>query len=370
MSNTSTLWADLWKENRPYLWIALAVAIGSDAIILAVRYAEGMPLQLSLYNVLITTSIVVITLIAVNTIYVLKKLFLERCQTRTQVMLLKSLGLYVGVIAGTLLFEYIYHYFGFEDNDYIVIGSLQFSASTSEVISNVVLATLIGLPIFFRQQVQEKSRVELKRKAEELETAHELNTRAQLEALQARVNPHFLYNSLNSIASLIHINPDQAEQMVLSLSELFRYSLNYSNGQIFTVAQEVKMVETYLSIELIRFGDKLTCDIEVDDKLANTEIPRFILQPLVENAIKHGTSKIAQGEIRVRIQQEGSDIVFTVADNGPDFPEDFEVGYGIKCITDQLELLYKDQHAFSMLNTPFKHVRIVLTNALPDAASA
>ncbi len=364
MKDNSSFFQSLLKENKPYFLITLGLVIVTDGIVYIVQYVEGLPLELGLYNSLISLSMIVIPLIAVNLIFLLKYNYLERCKTPAEVFGLKSLGLYVGVVLGTILFEMIYAYFGFEDNDYIVLGSFEFSASTSEVITNIFNATIFGLPIFYRQGVQDKAKKELQRKSEELKSANELHTKSQLEALQARVNPHFLYNSLNSIASLIHINPDQAEKMVLSLSELFRYSLNYSDGQLSTIAHEVKMVETYLGIELIRFGDQLECEIEVDPSIENVMIPRFLLQPIVENAIKHGTSKVSHGKIRVSIKPDQNNIIMEVEDNGPAFPDDFNIGYGTKCITDQLELLYRDQHFFGMLNTPVKHVKIILENAL------
>ncbi|MBO6516472.1 MAG: histidine kinase [Bacteroidia bacterium] len=357
---------ELWKENRPYFWIFLSVSVVSILSIWGVQLAEGLPLNLSLYNGLIALSVLFIPLTAVNTIFFLKRSYLKHCTSKAQIIALKSLGLYIGIIAGTVLFELIYAHFGFEDNDYIAFGSFELSPGVSEVVSNLFIATVLGIPVFIRQQARDQSIAELNQKSKELETAHELNTQSQLEALQARVKPHFLYNSLNSIASLIHVNPDQAEKMVLSLSELFRHSLNYSNGQLSTVSKEVKIVETYLGIEQVRFGDQLSCEVKVDESIKNCLIPRFLLQPIVENAIKHGTSKVSNGTIKIYVLQSGNNIEFTVYDNGPNFNDGFDVGYGLKCVTDQLNLLYKDKHSFMMLNEPSKHVKIILQNAIDN----
>lgn len=350
------------KENLQYLWYILAFALGLDGLILLVQLLDGQAFDFTLYKILITLSMVFIPLTTVNIIYFFKKYFLHYCQTKGQILLLKVMGLFIGVSMGTIIFELIFNHLGFVDDDYIALGSLQFSPSLSEVITNNFIAAFVGIPIFLRQQVKENSKRELEQKTKQLEKVHQLNIQSQLEALQAKVNPHFLYNSLNSIASLIHVNPNKAEQMVLSLSELFRYSLNNSNGQLSTVAKEVKMVETYLSIESIRFGDNLTTTIDVAKGLEQVEIPRFLLQPMVENAIKHGTSKILNGKIELKIFRKNNDLIFTIADNGPDFPADFDLGYGIKCVSDQLELLYKNKHSFSMLNKPKKQVEIILQN--------
>lgn len=367
MKRSATSGNTLVEENLQYIWILLGVALVFVLLIIGVRISEGMPITIDVENIIFLASVVAIPLVAVNTIYFFKYYGLDFCRNKQHVLALKITGLYLGVILGTLIFEAIYAAYGIIDDDYIVMGSFELSASASEVVSNVFSASFLGIPIFIKQQIRQSSSIALEAKKQELDSAQRLNVQSQLEALQARVNPHFLYNSLNSIASLIHVNPDQAEQMVVSLSELFRYSLNYSNGQLSTIAEEIKMVQTYLGIELIRFGDKLSYNIEVDQGLEQVLIPRFLLQPIVENAVKHGTSKISSGKIIVQVKQEQGSICFSIADNGPDFSDAFEAGYGLKCVTDQLNLLYKNKHVFEMMNTPKKQVRIVLENMLKNA---
>lgn len=354
--------ANPWlQENRKYLWIILLVAFSIFAFttILAIAFQEE-PFSYDTSNILFFISLFVIPLIAVNVIFLFKWLFNQYCHNQLQLLWLKIGGLLIGVFIGTVLFEFIYHLNGIVDDDFIVLGDYTFSASASEVIDNLLIALLLGTPMFIKQKVKLTAAKALEEKKQELDKVHQLKTQSELEALQAKVNPHFLYNSLNSIASLIHINPDQAEQMVLSLSELFRYTLNYSSGNFSTVAQESKMVETYLSIEMIRFQENLQCDVSIEEGLDHVMIPRFLLQPLVENAIKHGTSKIQKGIIRLAIKRINDDLVFNVADNGPSFPTEFSSGYGLKSVTDQLELLYSNKHSFELINEPEKMVKIVL----------
>lgn len=352
------------KENFSYLWVLLAFILVTDGTILAIQLFKGQPLIIGTYNMLVSLSVLFIPLITVNIIYVLKQLFLHYCKSDKQRLLLKLTGLFIGISVGTILFEWIYTSLGFVDDDYINIGNYSFSPSVSELITNLTVGVFIGVPIFVRQQVQHKASRKLNEATKELKAAHEVSVQAQLAALQARVNPHFLYNSLNSIASLIHINPNQAEKMVLSLSELFRYTLNFNNGELATVKSEIEMVNTYLEIEQVRFGDQLQVNVLVDENCQEIEIPRFLLQPIVENAIKHGTSKVSEGKISIEVQQQKEDVIITVFDNGPAFKNDYTVGYGVKCVTDQLELLYKDRYFFGMINTPEKHVKIILKNAL------
>jgi two-component system, LytTR family, sensor kinase len=193
----------------------------------------------------------------------------------------------------------------------------------------------------------------------ELLALEKLKTRAELNALQARINPHFLYNSLNSIASLVHEDPDKAEQMTILLSRLFRYTTGRSNDDYFdTVANELEMVRTYLQVEQVRFGDRLQFEVQVDGaELPQLTIPKFLLQPIVENAVKHGISKLAdRGCIRIRIYEEEEWLHLCVYDNGPAFRESLSAGYGIRSIQEKLRLLYQEDASVDLRNVPAKHV--------------
>ncbi|GAB3694274.1 hypothetical protein GCM10027592_15030 [Spirosoma flavus] len=205
-----------------------------------------------------------------------------------------------------------------------------------------------------------------------------LKTRAELDALQAKINPHFLYNSLNSIASLVHDDPDKAEEMTLLLSKLFRYSTGRDRELFATLADELEMVQTYLQVEQVRFGKRLTFSVEVSDPALNElKLPQFLLQPIVENAIKHGIAKRADtGRIDVRIYEKGGELHLCVHDNGPAFPDNMDGGYGLRSIQDKLKLLYGENARVELQNWPLKQVLISIsmhkikatdTAILPDA---
>lgn len=199
-----------------------------------------------------------------------------------------------------------------------------------------------------------------------------LKTRAELDALQARINPHFLYNALNSIASLVHQNPDKAEEMTLLLSKLFRYTTGRKTNDYFdSISNELEMVQTYLQVEKVRFGDRLKFTVEVSDSsFKEFQVPKFILQPIVENAIKHGISKMAeQGLIVVRIYEEESWLHLCVHDNGPAFPETMGAGYGIKSVQDKLKLLYNENAKIELHNLPHKSVNISIHKSVIDQHS-
>lgn len=189
----------------------------------------------------------------------------------------------------------------------------------------------------------------------------ELKTKAELNALHSRINPHFLYNSLNSIAGLAHDDADKTEHMALSLSKLFRYSINKDQSDWTTFKEELEMVKIYLDVEKVRFDDRLNYSVELPSELENYKIPRFIIQPLVENAVKHGLSKsVESGQIKVVVTQEGSKVFIAVSDDGPAFPNDLAPGFGIQSIYDKLEILYKNKFEMNFINSPQKQVLIRL----------
>ena len=141
---------------------------------------------------------------------------------------------------------------------------------------------------------------------------------ANLTALRSQINPHFLFNTLNSIGELVHESADLAESAVEKLAFIFRYTLNKSNQNFVPLSEEMRLITTYLDLEKIRFGDRLNTEISVDPEIKDTPIPAFILQTLVENCIKHGIAKILhKGQVSIEARKEGNFLVCDVYDNGP-----------------------------------------------------
>jgi two-component system LytT family sensor kinase len=145
-------------------------------------------------------------------------------------------------------------------------------------------------------------------------------TEAELRALRAQINPHFLFNALNTIADLIVVDGQKAERMTERLADLFRSVLTYSQKPMTTVREEIEFVRRYLEIEEARFHDHLQVCIQVDSSAAEMEVPSMILQPLVENAIKHGLApKLGAGILRVSVGRIDNGLVLTVEDDGVGF---------------------------------------------------
>lgn len=150
----------------------------------------------------------------------------------------------------------------------------------------------------------------------------ELTAQAELKALKAQINPHFLYNALNSLAYLTHNNPDEAEAAVLHLADVFRYALNSSKRESVTLGEEASFMESYLLVEQMRFEERLQFEIDIPKDLRGCLIPPMIIQPLVENAVKHGiTEKLEGGKIVIAAQLNGESLRISVTDNGVGFDE-------------------------------------------------
>jgi sensor histidine kinase YesM len=221
----------------------------------------------------------------------------------------------------------------------------------------VVIGIIRALISFFILKEKElKIENELK-----LSALRELKTKAELNALHSKINPHFLYNSLNSIAGLAKTDANKTEHMALSLSKLFRYSINKEQSDWSTLAEEMEMVNVYLDIEKVRFDERLEFTIDLPNELKTLKIPRFIIQPLVENSIKHGVSQlIGKGKIAVTARQDAQWLEIRVHDNGPNFPTEMAPGFGLQSIYDKLEIMYPNRFELHFVNSPQKQVVIKL----------
>jgi two-component system LytT family sensor kinase len=168
---------------------------------------------------------------------------------------------------------------------------------------------------------------------------------ARLAALSSQIHPHFLFNTLNSVTALIRLDPEQARHVVQKLSRILRRLLRQQDNLI-TLGEELSFIEDYLGIEMVRFGDKLRFIKEVDPATLEMLVPSMLLQPLVENSIRHGlASKVAGGTIRVRSQLVEGRLQILVEDDGVGIPEAklatlFEAGIGVNNVNERLKVLF------------------------------
>jgi two-component system, LytTR family, sensor kinase len=180
-------------------------------------------------------------------------------------------------------------------------------------------------------------------------------TEARLQALLHQLKPHFLFNTLNGIASLMHTDVDAADRMLVRLSELLRITMSHTGAPQTTVREEVAFLERYLDIEKIRFRDRLDVVIAIDDEAIDAQVPSLILQPMVENAMRHGVEPHARmGRIELTGKRQEGNLVLTVADNGAGMsatgPK--REGIGVANTRARLVELYGDRQKFELVNRP------------------
>ena len=201
------------------------------------------------------------------------------------------------------------------------------------------------------------------RNERKLEDQQRLLTEARLEALSSQINPHFLFNTLNSVSSLIRTNPGQAREVVYKLSNILRRLLRkHENFNL--LRDELSFIDDYLSIEMVRFGDKLRFQKDVSPATLDLLVPSMLLQPLVENSIRHGLSgKLEGGMISIRSQAENGRIRVSVEDDGVGIPEArlatlLEQGIGISNVNERLKVLFGDDYRMYVDSKPDAGTRI------------
>ena len=201
-------------------------------------------------------------------------------------------------------------------------------------------------------------RLDRRRQEEREQQLRFLASRAELKALRAQINPHFLFNALNAIAGLIHDQPALADETIQQLAQVFRYTLRKSESEWVSLAEEVEFATAYLRVEQARYGERLCVSFHVDPAAALAAIPAMSVQPLIENAIKHGVSAVeGHGMVALRAALEGSFLVVEVRDNGPGFPPGFSLhacgaGHGLRNVAERLLGYYGNTGGLRWENAP------------------
>jgi len=185
---------------------------------------------------------------------------------------------------------------------------------------------------------------------------------AQLQALKMQIHPHFLFNTLNSIAALLHKDVEAADQMIARLGDFLRLTLKSSDTQIVDFEQELEFLKCYLDIEHIRFQDRLTVEMDIDPHTLTAMVPNLILQPIVENAVRHGVARQTDpGYITVRARREGDRLIMTVEDNGPGLKASSNgSGIGLTNTRARLEQFYGNDFSFQIANSAQRGASVTL----------
>jgi two-component system LytT family sensor kinase len=228
--------------------------------------------------------------------------------------------------------------FGFE----VVPSAAWLSVAAMVVVFPIIHGTEMALGFF--RQVQEKERQE-----ERLEA---LATEAELKALKAQINPHFLFNTLNTIAELIHADSERAEATVERLAEMFRYVLNGSERGLVPLEEELGFLDDYLEIERVRFGDRLRISREIAPGTLGLLVPSLVLQPLVENTVRHGQGPDGSVDLGIDIQIDGQRAVIAIRDQGPGMPASHEIGedagHGLYNVDQRLRKTYGEAYGLEI----------------------
>jgi sensor histidine kinase YesM len=216
------------------------------------------------------------------------------------------------------------------------------------------LSVLFGLGAIVYGSLRERVQVmeeTLHKKEVAEERTRKLAAEAQLRSLESRIHPHFLFNALNSISSLIAVDPARAEQIVGRLAALLRASLDTSNQPLIPLRQELAIVESYMDIEKARFGDKLRGSVNIPGELQDSHVPPMSVQSLVENAVKHGiTPHSGVGELLITASAENGSLRIEVRDTGPGFDlTAIRAGHGLDNLVERLDALFGTRARLNVL---------------------
>ena len=248
------------------------------------------------------------------------------------------------------------------------VGSWQFGASFSEAFKPLLVKTwhfnfLIYWVIVAVSQAFDYYRRYRERELHAAELEKHL-AQAKLQALQMQLNPHFLFNTLHSISSLMHKDVEAADRMIMRFSDLLRAALDSADTQQVSLRKELELLQLYLGIEQIRFGDRLSFKLHVEADALEAQVPNLILQPLVENAIRHGIEPRARpGRIELHARRQADALTLEVCDNGNGMPatKPAREGVGLSNTRARLRELYGDAHRFELGGGPQGGLRVEMT---------
>jgi sensor histidine kinase YesM len=204
----------------------------------------------------------------------------------------------------------------------------------------IIFGTMITYFFFSREKI---SQTEAWLQEEQINrlTSEKKTLETHLRLLQAQIEPHFLFNTLSNVLSLLDSDPVTGKAMLVDLTRYLRSSLSRTRGRTTTLGQEMNLVEAYLKIQQVRMGDRLRYTIDVPEALRNTSLPPMLIQPLVENAVKHGLEpRIEGGDILIRAEDKTDGYCLVVTDTGAGMSEECLTGVGLTNVRERLEALF------------------------------
>jgi two-component system, LytTR family, sensor kinase len=245
-------------------------------------------------------------------------------------------------------------------------GPGSFTSLWSQTFNNGLLATIIFYASILAIAYVLESRERIAHQQAETARLNEQLSKAQLDALRHQIEPHFLFNALNAVASLVREERnDDAVNMIAGLSDLLRHVLQDSRKQQVPLREELELLDQYLAIQKVRFSDRLHIDAHIPAELLQAQVPSLILQPIVENALKHGIAKRAQGGIvRIAASRCNGHLWLSVYNDGPQLSADWKIdaaGVGLSNLVTRLRGLYGDQFEFSLASPDSSGVQALVS---------
>ncbi|MBE1273998.1 sensor histidine kinase [Enterovibrio baiacu] len=231
-----------------------------------------------------------------------------------------------------------------------VVGTIKLYERKHKLFSTINMSMAEGIAQLLSSQILFSGYLEQK----------SLLTQSEIKLLQAQVNPHFLFNALNTISAIIRRDPDKARELIQNLSQFFRSNLKQNINTV-TLREELAHVDAYLSIEKARFTDRLSVSVEIDSALLETTLPSFTLQPLVENAIKHGISTLLEGgTVRIYSETINGNTAITVEDNAGCYhaPDEEHVGLGLDIVSKRLSHQFGRDASLKITSEPNTFTRM------------
>lgn len=356
--------SEIFFSDSRLIWLCVFIfwtLIGAIAAVQEYVAIETRGAEVSLLRIIITNLPIYFWAIATPLIFYLGRKFLLSDKQKWMIVLpvhlilsLVFAAVYLGIVAVTteamrdepLLLKNVWGYFQYRFGRAFHVSVLTYWA---------VLGFGFALDFYKRLQMREiqSAKTELK-----LETQL---VQAKLDALKMQLNPHFLFNTLNTVSAIMSDDLKGARRMIARLSELLRINLETSHQQKISLKEELDLLNLYLDIERERFKEKLEIKLDVPTDVWECKVPHFILQPLVENAIKHGiANNKTKGIIEISAKKTGNYLQIQLDDNGAGFSENSENGVGLSNTEERLEKLYGEEFELILSDSETGGVSVLL----------
>ncbi|MCP4726572.1 MAG: hypothetical protein GY863_16120 [bacterium] len=218
------------------------------------------------------------------------------------------------------------------------------------ILINLVIMTVF-ITTYTTVLIYNKLKTDLQNKVGEIETLNRLQVEAKYALLQSKINPHFLFNTLNSILDLVYKNPEHVEKVILNLSDIYRSVIDLPDRAI-SIGEELDFVRKYLEVEKVRLGDRLSYNLSVGNNTENFQLPPLIVQTLVENAVIHGISpKKEGGKVSIITENRNGNIILSIIDNGMGIEKNKKSsGFGLRNVRERLEIYFSKTNLVSIRN--------------------